>query len=91
MILCAGNKENLKYFTSKDYQSSVLNKLWNNLIDFKIEKIGGTQNTLTDAMGFCGSGYFKLKISAATEPYGVSQRVFLVPPIFSILKSIKLF
>ena len=59
MILCAGNKENLKYFTSKDYQSSVLNKLWNNLIDFKIEKIGGTQNTLTDAMGFCGSGYFK--------------------------------
>ena len=50
MILCAGNKENLKYFTSKDYQSSVLNKLWNNLIDFKIEKIGGTQNTLTDAM-----------------------------------------
>ena len=46
MILCAGNKENFKYFTSKDYQSSVLNKLWNNLIDFKIEKIGGTQNTL---------------------------------------------
>ena len=53
MILCAGNKENLKYFTSKDYQSSVLNKLWNNLIDFKIEKIGGTQNTLTDAMRWC--------------------------------------
>ena len=51
MILCASNKENLKYFTSKDYQSSVLNKLWNNLIDFKIEKIGGTKNTLTDAMG----------------------------------------
>ena len=63
MILCAGNKENLKYFTSKDYQSSVLNKLWNNLIDFKIEKIGGTQNTLTDAMGFCGSGYFKLEVN----------------------------